>query len=93
MRPQETAQLLRIFIGEDDRHDGHPLYGYKEETGIGATRGDGLQTGWHAAVVEPLPQHPAWVKVHESDVGPILTNAQGMTLYTRRTKVSGASRR
>lgn len=26
MRPQETAQLLRIFIGEDDRHDGHPLY-------------------------------------------------------------------
>jgi uncharacterized protein len=26
MRLQETAQLLRIFIGEDDRHDGHPLY-------------------------------------------------------------------
>ena len=26
MRPQKTAQLLRIFIGEDDRHDGHPLY-------------------------------------------------------------------
>jgi uncharacterized protein len=26
MRPQETAVLLRIFIGEDDRFDGHPLY-------------------------------------------------------------------
>ena len=26
MRPQKTAQLLRIFIGEDDRHDGHPFY-------------------------------------------------------------------
>ncbi len=26
MRSQETALLLRIYIGEDDRFDGHPLY-------------------------------------------------------------------
>jgi uncharacterized protein len=26
MRPQETALLLRAFIGEDDRYDGKPLY-------------------------------------------------------------------
>jgi PII-like signaling protein len=26
MRLQETAILPRIFIGEDDRFDGHPLY-------------------------------------------------------------------
>ena len=26
MRSQETALLLRIFIGEDDRFDGKPLY-------------------------------------------------------------------
>jgi len=26
MKKQKQALLLRIFIGEDDRHDGHPLY-------------------------------------------------------------------
>ena len=26
MRVQETALLLRVFIGEDDRFDGKPLY-------------------------------------------------------------------
>ena len=26
MRSQETALLLRVFIGEDDRFDGKPLY-------------------------------------------------------------------
>ena len=26
MRSQETALLLRVFIGEDDRLDGKPLY-------------------------------------------------------------------
>src|SRR5208282_2664658 len=26
MRSQETALLLRVFIGEDDRFDGRPLY-------------------------------------------------------------------
>ena len=26
MRAQETALLLRVFIGEDDRFEGHPLY-------------------------------------------------------------------
>jgi len=26
MRVPEDALLLRIFIGEDDKHDGQPLY-------------------------------------------------------------------
>jgi PII-like signaling protein len=26
MQSQQTALLLRIFIGEEDRYDGHPLY-------------------------------------------------------------------
>ena len=61
---------------------GKPLYTFRAELRPGEMSGDGADKLWHAVLLEPGPARPAWVTVHDSDLGPVLADADGMTLYT-----------
>jgi predicted lipoprotein with Yx(FWY)xxD motif len=63
-------------------YKGQPLYAYRSELKPGETVADGLDGVWHAAVVEPPPPVPSWVTIQKSDLGPVLADAKGHTLYT-----------
>ncbi len=61
---------------------GQPLYTFLGEPRPGEVRGDGAGPGWRAAVLDKGPARPNWVTVHDSDLGPVLADADGRTLYT-----------
>jgi predicted lipoprotein with Yx(FWY)xxD motif len=63
-------------------YKGQPLYAYRSELKPGSTIADGRDGVWHAAVVEPTPPAPSWVTIQTSDLGPVLADANGHTLYT-----------
>jgi predicted lipoprotein with Yx(FWY)xxD motif len=67
-------------------YKGRPLYSYRSELKPGSTVADGLEGVWKAAVVEPTPPTPSWVTIQMSDVGPVLADASGHTLYTPQTE-------
>jgi predicted lipoprotein with Yx(FWY)xxD motif len=60
---------------------GRPLYTYVGDLAVGSTNGDGMDTIWRAAVVESAPQLPSWVTVQKSDMGRVLADSNGRTLY------------
>lgn len=61
MKLPEEAELLRIFIGESDKHDGKPLY----ESIVNAARKDGLAG---ATVFRGVMGFGAHSRVHTSKV-------------------------
>ena len=61
MKLPEEAELLRIFIGESDKHDGKPLY----EAIVSAARKDGLAG---ATVFRGVMGFGAHSRVHTSKV-------------------------
>jgi predicted lipoprotein with Yx(FWY)xxD motif len=61
---------------------GKPIYRYADEVQVAETLGEHVEGRWHAAVLEPPPAKPGWVKFHHTDGGEVLTNAQGYTIYT-----------
>lgn len=63
-------------------YKGKPVYRYIGEVRMAETAGDGAAKGWHAAILEPPPPRPDWVKVHASDAGELFTDSQGHTIYT-----------
>lgn len=58
----------------------HPLYTSHLDVTAGDAKGDGAG-GWHAVVMEPAPHLPKWATVQNSDMGPIIADARGMTVY------------
>ncbi len=67
-------------------YKGRPLYLFRSELRPGSTVGHGGK--WQAAVAEPTPAMPSFITVQVSDVGPVLANAQGLTLYAPQTEGS-----
>ena len=67
-------------------YKGKPLYVFRSELRPGSTVGHGGK--WQAAVVEPTPPMPNWITVQISDLGPVLANAEGRTLYIPQTQGS-----
>jgi predicted lipoprotein with Yx(FWY)xxD motif len=58
---------------------GRPLYRYAADAFPGATFGDGVQTVWRVAF-RPIPL-PREVKIGQTVLGNVLTDARGLTLY------------
>jgi predicted lipoprotein with Yx(FWY)xxD motif len=59
---------------------GRPVYRYATDNAPGATFGDGVGTVWRVAIKQiPVPQD---VRIRPSQLGQILTDALGRTLYT-----------
>lgn len=61
-------------------YKGQPLYRYTGDLQPEDFTGDGVDT-FSAVVLEPPPPVPSWVTVQYSDAGPLLADANGMTLY------------
>ena len=61
-------------------YKGQPLYRYTGDVQPEDLAGDGLDT-FSAVILEPPPPVPSWVTVQYSDAGPLLADANGMTLY------------
>ncbi len=66
---------------------GKPLYTYVKDIDPGDTKGDGANKVWHAALLNPAPAAPPWLTVQNSDLGRILADAQGKTIYAQMGKM------
>lgn len=63
-------------------YQGQPLYSFVAEPRAGEIRGEGHTPGGRAVILDGGPARPTWVTVHDSDLGPVLADADGRTLYT-----------
>jgi predicted lipoprotein with Yx(FWY)xxD motif len=61
---------------------GRPLYRHAGDFKPGATNGDGKDGSWHVALLRPLPLPPPGLRYEPSDLGRIVADAAGRTLYT-----------
>ncbi len=59
-----------------------PVYVSQDDTVPGDVNADGRDGKWHALVLEAAPALPNGFKLGPSDYGPIVVDAQGMTLYS-----------
>lgn len=62
-------------------YKGKPLYVHAHDAKPGDHKGDGVKAAWHAAVLEPPPPLPDWVRLQATDGGEIVADGKGMTLY------------
>jgi len=60
---------------------GKPLYTHAGDLEPGSANGNGAENMWRAAVVESRPPLPSWVTVQKSDMGRVIADQQGRTLY------------
>jgi predicted lipoprotein with Yx(FWY)xxD motif len=60
---------------------GRPLYTFVGDLEAGHTNGHGTDYVWHAAILQAAPALPSWIKVEISDMGRVLADANGRTLY------------
>jgi predicted lipoprotein with Yx(FWY)xxD motif len=61
--------------------NGRPLYTFSGDFKAGDMRGDGRSGIWHAVTVQqPLP-YPRGITIHQSPMGWVYADAQGLTLY------------
>jgi len=63
-------------------YKGKPLYRYARDWKAGATNGDGAVGAWHAAIVRPTPVLPPGMRYQASDLGRIVADSGGKSLYT-----------
>jgi len=59
-----------------------PLYVSASDLKPGKTSGDGRDNAWHAAVLRPLAKLPAGMTFQTSDLGQVVADNKGNTLYT-----------
>jgi predicted lipoprotein with Yx(FWY)xxD motif len=74
-----------VFVRKDGARQwafkGKPLYTHEGDVAPGTAYGDGAENRWRAAVLESRPPLPSWVTVQKSDMGRVIADAQGRTLY------------
>lgn len=58
-----------------------PLYTSSLDALPGDIRGDRPRSGWKAVVLEPAPALPAWATVQNTDMGAVIADHEGMTIY------------
>ncbi len=61
-------------------YQGKPLYTSVNDVRPGDIGGE-IFAGWHAVVLQPAPPLPVWMTVHQSDMGKVLADARGFTVY------------
>jgi predicted lipoprotein with Yx(FWY)xxD motif len=59
----------------------HALYTAKSDYRSGDLTGRDEKLGWHAAVIQAPEALPEWVRLQETDMGPVVANEEGKTLY------------
>lgn len=82
---QAVGELSVITDDDGDRHwalRGQLLYRHADDVKMGDVTGDGAETRWRVALLEPPRPRPPWVKIQQSDSGELFANDKGMTLYT-----------
>lgn len=85
-RPLEAPWLARS-LGTDWRvvttPEGTGQWAYREQPLFVAEAAAAAPAeGWKQVVLQPRPPLPEWVSFQETDLGPVLTNENGMTLYS-----------
>lgn len=63
-------------------YKGRPLYTYARDANPGDTGGDGANPAWHAAIVRPAPGIPPGMTMQSADVGRVVADGRGLTIYT-----------
>ena len=71
---------------------GKPLYRYAKDENPGDVRGTADSADWSIAELGPPPPAPPFVTVQPSDLGPVLANAEGKTLYALLRDLDGIKR-
>ncbi len=67
--------------GRQWNFQGRPLYRYVRDKDPRDIRGQGIEGGWSAVILEPPPALPPWVTVTRVDLGWVFADARGMTVY------------
>jgi predicted lipoprotein with Yx(FWY)xxD motif len=93
-QPARAPDLANGALGEwtavrrDDgtrqwAYKGKPVYSFSGDTKAGELTGDGADSAWHVAMVPmpPVPPTPEGVSARTADIGRVLGDAQGLTLY------------
>jgi predicted lipoprotein with Yx(FWY)xxD motif len=60
---------------------GRPLYRYARDKDPRDVRGQGIEGGWTAVILEPPQALPPWVTITRVDIGLVFADARGMTVY------------
>jgi predicted lipoprotein with Yx(FWY)xxD motif len=60
---------------------GEPLYLFSKDTYPGDIKGETEKDDWRAVIIQPSSPMPNWITVQNSDVGQILADPRGRTLY------------
>ncbi len=96
MRAPWTAQTwgdwTAIDMGGGVRqwaYKGKPLYRYGKDESPGDVRGAAENTDWNIADLGPPPPVPSFVTIQPSDLGPVLADAEGKTLYALLRDLEG----
>ena len=93
-QPVRVPDLANGTVGEwtsirrDDgtrqwAYKGKPVYTFAGDTKAGEVTGDGVDGVWHTALVPlpPVPATPEGVSAKTVDIGRVLADAKGLTLY------------
>ena len=67
--------------GRQWNFQGRPLYRYARDKDPRDIRGQGVEGGWSAVILEPPPALPPWVTLTRVDIGWVFADARGMTVY------------
>jgi predicted lipoprotein with Yx(FWY)xxD motif len=67
--------------GRQWNFEGQPLYRHARDKDPGDIRGQGVEGGWSAVILEPPPALPPWVTITRVDIGLVFADARGMTVY------------
>jgi len=85
--PPEWSKVTRVDGTLQWAFRGKPLYRYKLDDGPGAAFGDGVGSVWRIALRQiPVPQG---VRIRNTLLGHLLTDAKGLTLYASRDDKAG----
>lgn len=67
--------------GRQWNYQGRPLFRYARDKDPRDVRGQGIEGGWSALVLEPPPALPPWTTITRVDLGWVFADARGMTVY------------
>lgn len=67
--------------GRQWNFQGRPLYRYARDKDPRDVRGQGIEGGWTAVIIEPPPALPPWVTITRIDLGWVFADSRGMTIY------------
>jgi predicted lipoprotein with Yx(FWY)xxD motif len=90
-----TADIGTITLADGTKQatiNGFPAYYFQSDTSVGDTAGNGVGNNWWVFNADGTPQRPAKVSLYaDPDMGDILSDSNGMTLYIFDRDTEGVS--